>query len=154
MSKRGKLRILLDTSFILPTLGIDVGESAILGLKKLKEIDCEICVSRFSILESLWVVLKLLKEGKFDEGIFTSGLKSIFESGMYIFVEESENVYKRALNYYLLGHKDMIDNILYAISVEENILFLTLDEELKMFVVENELPNTVITPKSLGKIIK
>ena len=53
-SKQAPLRVLLDTSFILPSLGIDVGEEVFKGLKRLTEIKAEIYYSHFSILESLW----------------------------------------------------------------------------------------------------
>jgi PIN domain nuclease of toxin-antitoxin system len=47
------------------------------------------------------------------------------------------------------GHKDMIDNILYANSTRLNIKLLTLDNELKIFILERGLKNTLITPDEL-----
>jgi len=58
-SRKALLRVLLDTSFILPTLGIDVGEEALMGLRKLTEAKTELYYSRFSILESLWIAARL-----------------------------------------------------------------------------------------------
>jgi len=40
----------------------------------------------------------------------------------------------------------MIDNILYATSIEHNLNFLTLDEELKEFIKRNRLRDTLILP--------
>lgn len=52
-SRRAPLRVLLDTSFILPTLGIDTGPETSEALEKLDETEAEIHYSRFSVLESL-----------------------------------------------------------------------------------------------------
>jgi len=54
------MKVLLDTSLLLPTLRIDV-EKADKILKKLK--NRELHYSDFSILERLWVVYSLKKEG-------------------------------------------------------------------------------------------
>ena len=52
------MRILLDTSFLLPSMGVEVtGASEV--LKKLKEEENELYYSNFSLLESLWVLLSL-----------------------------------------------------------------------------------------------
>src|SRR6266516_4030551 len=52
-SRRGPLRILLDTSFLLPTLGIDTGREVARGLKRLSETDNQLHYSSFSIHGSL-----------------------------------------------------------------------------------------------------
>ena len=48
MSRKGISRVLLDTTFILPTLGVDVGEDVLTGLKALEEMDAETYFSRLS----------------------------------------------------------------------------------------------------------
>jgi hypothetical protein len=60
-------RILLDTSFILPTLGISVGEATQEGMKILAETEVEIHCSWFSILESLWVAARTVHDDTFDD---------------------------------------------------------------------------------------
>ena len=65
-NKKNTLRILLDTSFILPTLGIDVAKKVLDGLRKLAQTRAEIFYSRFSILESLWIATRLIKNFTFD----------------------------------------------------------------------------------------
>ncbi|MEM0054512.1 MAG: hypothetical protein QXL89_10035 [Nitrososphaeria archaeon] len=60
-SRRVELKILLDISFILPTLGIDVVKKLLRVLKKLANIGAEVYYSCFSILESLWVAVRLLE---------------------------------------------------------------------------------------------
>ncbi|MBS7645547.1 MAG: hypothetical protein QW569_01050 [Candidatus Bathyarchaeia archaeon] len=53
-SRRDTLRVLLDAFFfILPSLGIDVGDEVSRSLKRLEDLKAEIYYSDFSILESL-----------------------------------------------------------------------------------------------------
>lgn len=146
-SRQSRLRILLDTSFILPSLGIDVGREVVECLKKLAEADVEIFYSRFSVLEALWVIAKLT--GGVVDDAFNTGLRSIMESGRYGEVEEDPLVFNEALGLYALGHRDMVDNILYASSVHFDLKLLTLDNELKEFVLEKKLKDTLITPSQL-----
>lgn len=113
-NKKNTLRILLDTFFILPTLGIDVAKIVLDGLKKLSQIRVEIYYSRFSVLEPLWIAAKFIRNLTFDIERFTYGLKSIVQSGRYKCVNETPETFVKALELYELGHKDLIDNILYA----------------------------------------
>jgi hypothetical protein len=43
-----------------------------------------------------------------------------------------------------MGHTDMIDNILYAVSLHHNLRFLTIDETLREFINRKRLENTLI----------
>ena len=128
-SRGGTLRIPLDTALILLTLEIDVGEEVVKGFKKFE--GAEIYYSKFSVLESLWVAARIMKGRSFDVERFSQGLRSVIESGRYEMVEEGYRVFKDALKLYALGHKDMIDNILYAASVNLGLKLLTIDSELK-----------------------
>ncbi|MEM0093234.1 MAG: PIN domain-containing protein [Thermofilum sp.] len=147
MKSRKGLRVLLDTSFILPSLGVDVGREVLQGLKRLAEAEAEVFYSRFSILESLWVVAKLTR-GEVDEA-FSVGLRSVVESGRYREVKEDAWVFREALRLYALGHRDMIDNLLYASSLRYGLQLLTLDRELKEFVRRNGLKDTLVLPGEL-----
>jgi predicted nucleic acid-binding protein len=106
--------ILLDTSFLLPTLGISVSGATQQGIRILAESKTEIYYSRFSILESLWVATRTIEDKTFDDQSFGLGLRSIMEGGRYARVEEDYEIFNEAFRLYGLGHKDMIDNILYA----------------------------------------
>jgi len=143
------LKVLLDTAFILPSLGIDVGEEVIKGLKRLAEIEAEIHCSRFSILETLWVAARLSRSANFNAETFELGLRSILESGRYVKVEEDSETFNKALRLYMMGHKDMIDNILYASSTQLNLKLLTLDAELKEFIHEKGLNDTLVYPNQI-----
>ncbi|MEM3754831.1 MAG: PIN domain-containing protein [Candidatus Bathyarchaeia archaeon] len=148
-NKENILKILLDTSFILPTLGIDVGSDVEECLKKLDEIKAEIYYSRFSIMECLWISARLMKTQAFSLKRFNQGLKSVIESGRYMKVNENAQIFIDAFKLYNLGHKDMIDNILYANSINFDLKLLTLDEELKEFVQNKGLNNTIMLPNQI-----
>lgn len=149
-NKNPMLRILLDTSFILPTLGIDTGKEVTQTLNKLNEIKAEIHFSRFSILESLWITAKLAKTIEFNGERFKMGLRSLLESGRYKKIQENSETFTEALRLYMLGHKDMIDNILYASSTNLNLQLLTLDTELKEFIHERDLKDTLLFPDQIS----
>jgi len=143
------LKALLDTTFILPSLGIDVGKEVLEGLKKLADLNADIYFSYFSIIEALWVAARLSKSTNFNQESFRIGLRSILESRRYIKVEEDSEVFNQALKLYILGHKDMIDNILYASSVCFDLMLITLDTELKEFIRIKGLRDTLISPNQI-----
>ena len=152
MSREREFRVLLDTSFILPTLGIEVNERVYRGLMELRRRDVEILVSNFSLLESLWVAVKLMKAGRFDRERFFLGLESIISSGIYsIVAPQKESTYRRALELFMLGHEDMIDNLLYSVAMEKNAFFLTIDDEFRDFISRNRLEDIVVSPEELSK---
>ena len=144
------LKVLLDTSFVLPSFGIETGREVLEGLKRLVNVKAEIYYSTFSILESLWVATRLSKSGPFDADRFDLGLRSILESGKYREVREDAGTFNEALRLRMLGHNDMVDNILYASSMGFNLKFLTLDDELNDFVRAKRLSNTIISPRDIS----
>jgi len=148
-SRQDTLRVLLDSTFILPTLGIDTGEGVSKGLKRLAQTEAEIYCSRFSILEALWVAAKVSGSGDLDAESFRLGLRSILEGGRYTRVEEDSEIFNEALRLHMLGHRDAIDNILYASSVRLNLKLLTLDAELGEFIHKKGLKDTLIAPRQI-----
>jgi hypothetical protein len=138
--------VLLDTSFILPSLGIGVGEDVAKGLEKLSGMNAEIHYSRFSILESLWVSTRAIQDGTFDHETFWLGLRSILEGTRYKQVAENAYIFNEALEIYRLGHRDMIDNILYAASAHLDLRLLTVDTDLKEFIHAKGLKDTLMSP--------
>ncbi|MFQ6075021.1 MAG: PIN domain-containing protein [Candidatus Bathyarchaeia archaeon] len=149
-NRRDTLRVLLDTSFILPTLGIDVGEEVSNGLKRLADVEAEIYYSRFSLLESLWVAARLAKSATLDSESFSLGLRSVIEEGRYKRVDEDSGTFSNALRLYMMGHKDMIDNILYTNSTHLELRLLTPDKELKEFIRNRGLKDTLISPEQIA----
>jgi len=149
-NREATLRVLLDTSFILPSLGIDVGEKVSKGLKLLAAKAPEIYYSPFSILESLWVLSKTIEDAPSPLESFRVGLRSVMESGRYRRVNEDSKIMNEAFRLYKLGHKDMIDNILYASSTQLDLKLLTLDNDLKSFIQTKKLRDTLLSPDQLS----
>ena len=57
---------------------------------------------------------------------------------------------EKAIGMYRLGHRDMVDNLLYSVAVSEGIKFLTIDKELIEFIEENSLPReNIILPRDI-----
>ena len=71
------------------------------------------------------------------------------ESGRYDRVAEDSEVFSEAVKIYRLGHRDMIDNILYASSVRLDLRLVTLDEALKQFILAHGLTNALVFPDQL-----
>jgi len=128
------MKVLLDTSFLLPTLGIEVDRAGKV-LEKLGSY--ELCYSDFSILECLWVASSLKKKGEFDQEIFEAGMRSIFEG--YTKAKISAEIILEAFELYEMGHRDIIDCMLYSAALHNNMKFVSLDEELREFVKDNKL---------------
>jgi PIN domain nuclease of toxin-antitoxin system len=93
---------------------------------------------------------RLLRAPEFNTEHLKIGLRSILEGGRYKKIEEDSETFNRALRLYRLGHKDMIDNILYATSTQLNLKLLTLDTELKQFIHEKRLNDTLISPNQIA----
>ncbi len=145
------LKILLDTSFILPILGIDVGITVRKTLEKLGNLNAELYYSRFNILEALWVAVRLAKRGSLDVDRFSRGLRSIYASRRLKTVNEDILVFERSLELYMMGHNDLIDNVLYSIALCKGLKLLTLDEELVKFIELKRLNrNIILSPEDIG----
>ncbi len=71
------------------------------------------------------------------------------ETGRYERIIEDSEIYNEALRVYRLGHRDMIDNILYASSLQLDLRLLTLDKPLREFIVAHGLANTLLFPHEL-----
>jgi len=148
-NREATLKVLLDTPFLHPSLGIDVGEDVLKGLRRLAEIEAETYYSRFSILESLWVATRLIKNTAFNLETFRLGLRSVMQGDRYRKTQEDSEIFNETLKLHMLGHKDMVDNILYASSNRLNLKLLTLDKELKEFIHAHGLNDTLLHPDQI-----
>jgi len=136
--------MLLDTSFLLPTLGIDTGREVARGLKRLSETNNQLHYSSFNILECLWQLARTGREEASSLEPTKLGLRSIIEGRRYIKTSEDSRLFNEALGLYRMGHRDMIDNILYAVSLHGSFRFLTVDNTLQEFITSKGPENTLI----------
>ena len=79
MNRRDMDKVLLDTSFLLPTVGIDARREVTRGLENPAQMRVQACYSRFSILELLYAAAKFKKSSKFDKARFGDGLGSVLD---------------------------------------------------------------------------
>ncbi len=148
-SNRSIQRILLDTSFLMPTIGINVEKRVIDALSKLRLEERDICYSKLSLLECTWMAARQVREGKYQDATFRKGLLSIAKTELYTEVHADVDDYLYALELYQLGNKDMIDNLLYSTSISNQCKFLTIDEPLRRFIEEKGLDKIAISPEDL-----
>jgi len=135
------LKVLLDSTYLLPTFGIEVEGLLDEHLARLREIAVKGRV-RLYCLTVTWieVIGKVCRESqrlKIDLGeTINTAIKSLLTSGFYEWIQPPPNAVKLAFKLRMLGHKDIIDNLLYATSVVNDMVFLTMDEDLKNFLMK------------------
>jgi PIN domain nuclease of toxin-antitoxin system len=129
--------VLLDTSFLLPTLGLDVREITTSDMESIRAASkrARLRCSYVSFVEILGLVGKVSR--KADAKAVSAGLDSLLASGLYEWTNPTLGAVRLALELRTKGHKDNIDNILYATAAESKMLFLSLDDELREFLIKN-----------------
>ena len=148
MSRRS-LKILADTSFILPILGFRTDDAVMSALPLLRL--CKVYYNDISILEALWRIVKITRN-KEQARVVLEGLellKASFEQ-----VEIDGKAIEIAMELYWRGHRDLVDNVLYGISLSKNLKLLTIDKELKSFIRDQGLEDTLLHPEELAKALK
>jgi len=139
-------RILLDTTFLLPTLGINVKDYDEV-YKKLKNY--VVYISRYSILEALWVLNSFKKRGYYNEKTVREGLDSLLLNNRFMKIDETPEALILSMKLYDLGHRDLIDNLLYSIAYTSDLLFLTVDDKFMKFIEKIKMKDIFITPEML-----
>jgi PIN domain. len=125
------MRILLDTSFLLPVVGVRVREveSTLHRLWNLyRNGRVELYYTDLNLLEIAWRLNKL----NYDPSIVEIGLRSIERS--MVKAETRPLLLLKALELKRRGFRDVIDLVLYLTAKDNNLLFLTLDEALIKFL--------------------
>lgn len=131
------VEVLLDSTFLLPTLGVEVKDIRTEDLEALKTLSKKV---RFycSYVSFVEILGKLARRfGVADLEIIRLGIRSLLESGCYTWVNPSHRALEAAFEIRVRGHRDNIDNILYSIALDSSMLFLSLDEDFKTFLQKN-----------------
>ena len=146
--------VLLDTSFLLPTLGYAVKEIEAKELESLRSASrsgTRLFCSHISFVEIFGKLAK--SKSAVNKQAIEEGIRSLLESRTYGWVNPSAEALSTALSLRLKGHKDNIDNILYSIASTSNMRFLSLDSTLRIFLEKNGFDESVmITPSDLTKM--
>ncbi len=138
MNKK-KLRILLDTSFLLPFVGFKTDveiEDAIACLTH-----HEVYYSDLSLLEAMWKIAKVVKKDENIE-VIVEGVKLLEKTFKHRKIDA--NSIEIALKMRLEGHEDLIDNMLYGLALSNNMMFLTVDKELEEFVKKRGMKDVIL----------
>ncbi|MDW8045608.1 MAG: hypothetical protein RMJ31_07585 [Nitrososphaerota archaeon] len=136
------INVLLDSTYLLPTFGVEVEGLSTEHLVKLREIAIKGKV-KFHCLSVVWVEVigKICREKEHlrkDIDVINISVKSLLESSFYNWLTLTPEALKLAFKLRMLGHIDNIDNLLYATSTENNMIFLTMDENFKEFLLKND----------------
>jgi rRNA-processing protein FCF1 len=146
------IRILLDSTFLLPTLGVKVAQVSDSDLRELARFRSR--ASFFCLHQSLVEVLgKIAREVQSERtalATIEAGFRSLLESGVYTWISPSVGALLEALEMRTKGHSDMIDNMLYATASERRMLLLSLDRDLTEFLAKNGYPtDNIVDTKRL-----
>ncbi len=143
--KSRRYKILLDTSFLLPTLGVDVEKEVyeVMGfLRKFETYYLEV-----GLIEAFWVVIR--KVDRKDMDVVEEGLKAIRKT--YKLLKPPIEAYIEAVKIYDLGHRDFIDAIHYTTALHTGIKWLTIDKTFVNFLNEHNLrKDVVLLPENLN----
>ena len=148
MSRKSSSRnneILLDTSFLLPILGFETSRRVMKAFQRLGSYN--LYYNDISVLEALWKIVKIIEGTEEQISRIEEGIRAIRDTMKYVFIDEE--VLKNAIYMYKLGHRDMIDNLLYSIAISRELKLLTVDEDLIKFIEKHNLPKNIITPEEL-----
>lgn len=148
MSRRSSQdnKLLLDTSFLLPILGFETSDRVMRTFCKLSSY--ELYYNDVSILEALWKIVKVVKGVEEELSRIVEGITAIRETMKYAAIDGK--AVENAVYMYKLGHKDMVDNLLYSVAVSRNLKLLTIDKDLVEFLEKHSLArDIVISPEEL-----
>jgi hypothetical protein len=141
-------KVLVDSTFLLPTLGVKVSQlsdSDLRELTKLRSRTKFFCIHQ-TLVEVLGKVGREWRSGS-DENVaetIAEGLRSILESDLYTWISPSTKALMNAVQMRQKGHRDMIDNMLYSTASDLDLLFLSIDMELTKFLEENQYSTEAI----------
>ena len=145
-----QIPILLDTTYIMPIIGIDVEgiEETLTTLEKLYSHEkIKVYYTPFNILE---VIAKLSKI-KYNEKRVKLGLKSIREN--FTLTHPTTKGYIEALKLRSLGFRDLIDLLLYTTAKTRKLKLLTRDQDLISFLKQiGENTTYIITEEEIKAI--
>ncbi|GAB6947220.1 PIN domain-containing protein [Vulcanisaeta sp. JCM 16161] len=144
MSIGAGIRILLDTTYLLPIVGINVKgvEEVLIALSRVRRrFRAEFYYTQYNIIEILGKLSRL----NYDEDIVRRGLKII--GGEFILTEPTLDGYIKALRLRRRGFNDLIDLLLYATAVTRDLKLLTRDKDLIQFLMREGEPLNNILPE-------
>ena len=142
-----RVSIIVDTSFLLPALGVEVEEECMEVILLFRK--AEVWYLEAALLEAMWKILKLVGGEKLDR--VRRGLEAIRAS--YRVAEPPPEAYIKAVEIFHKGHRDYINALHYATASAMGVPFLTIDYKFIDFLrsAGYRVVDVVITPRELKK---
>ncbi len=146
---KGKRRVLVDTTFLLPALGIEVEKEAMGVIKYFHDLN--VYYTEFGLLEAMWKVIKLVNPKDID--VVRLGLKAI--ENTYSVLKPPSEAYLKAWEIFLKGHRDFIDALYYSTAVLTRTPLLTIDKEFIKFLAGKGylIKGVIYTPASIEELL-
>ena len=148
-TRGGKPRVLVDTTFLLPALGIEVEEEAMRAIELFRMLD--VYYLEAGLLEALWKTLKLVPLERL--GRVELGVRAIRRT--YRVLLPGARAFTLASEIYHRGHRDYIDALHYAAARTEGLPLLTIDRSFIAFLEASgyRVEGVVYTPRSLPGLL-
>ena len=151
-SRRGtlnRLSVLIDTSFLLPALGVEIEEEAERVIPLFRKIN--VYYLEAGLLEAMWKILKIANSKALKR--VEAGIDAIRKT--YNLASPPPEAYVEAARIYRAGHKDYIDALHYSTARALNLKLLTIDRQFIEFLLNNEyeVEKIIITPERLRQIL-
>ena len=135
------MRVLLDTTFLLPLFGIKVqgiDEDRLIALgRALKERGVGVAYPKLLIAE---LIAEMGKEASRRGGLPSEALEALEALLLEVdveLIEPSVEHIATAVEMRVRGHRDVFDNLLYATALHEGMKLVTEDEGLVGFLRDN-----------------
>lgn len=140
MNKNKPLKVIVDTTYLLPVFGISVEGLSDDDLLRLRELAIEGKVRLFCVsvvwAELLGKVYREAAKHEVDKEIIRLAIKSLFNPRFYKWIKPGPKSILLAYRIRSLGHRDNIDNILYATAYTKNMILLSMDISFREFLKE------------------
>jgi len=149
-SERPRWRILVDTTFLLPALGVEVEEEAMRVIELFRSL--EVYYLEAGLLEALWKVLKIVPPNKLRR--VEIGIRAIRRT--YRLLTPRPEALVEAMKLFREGHRDYIDDLHYAAARAEGMRFLTIDRSFIDFLRKRgyDVEGVVYTPRDLLEAVE
>lgn len=140
----GRIKVLLDTSYFLPVFGIAVKGLEVGDLLAIRRHALQGTISLY-YASFMWLELlpkvyrEARKRGVDVENIVEKAVKSILKADYLKPVDADEHALMTAYKMRCLGHRDMIDNLLYGIASSKDMILVTMDVTLVDFLKKHGL---------------
>ena len=143
----GKPSILVDTTFLLPALGIEVEKEAMNAIPLFRKL--RVHYLEAAVLEAMWKALRIVDRSRL--GRVELGLEAIRNT--YEALAPPPEAYVKAVEIYDKGHRDYIDALHYETARLTGIPWLTIDHAFLEFLKDEEYPTGIaITPRDLKSL--